>query len=458
MYLSLCLIAKDENSYLQEWLDYHILLGVEHFWIYDNESAVPLAKAIKDYIEQGWATVNTIRGSAMQMHAYDHCLQSYGGLSKWIGFIDTDEFLVVHSKETIPAFLTKYEKYGGVAINSLFFGHGGNRKRPAGGQIAGYRMRAPEGFSYSRLVKSIVQPSTVLFPASPHSFFFKENSFCVNEDNNRVDAQEFPCHVEKIQVNHYFTRSVEEWNQKLSRGRGDSVVPYKDERGTWLQNYASVKDTAILDRLKTMLPDAPKNGKTREKKTKGSSRYLQDLLHQEAMKLHPPTNTAYPGSEVTPRPEAVNYYNEMELGLKLSEIEDHQAARVFWLAQIEKYPFDLNRYLNFANACLLSGDFSSAWNALAQAWRIAPKSLYVLLNMADYSYAMGDYAQVEKTSLLCRSLGDLRPENVAMLAIAQSRMGKQKEARITAGPVLDQLSQGEVKNPIFTELFDLFHK
>ena len=76
MYLSLCLIAKDENTYLKEWLDYHILLGVEHFWIYDNDSTIPLAKSIQAYIEKGWVTVNTIHGKGMQLYAYDHCLQN----------------------------------------------------------------------------------------------------------------------------------------------------------------------------------------------------------------------------------------------------------------------------------------------------------------------------------------------------------------------------------------------
>ena len=31
-------IMKDEGSYIKEWLDYHLLAGVNHFFIYDNES------------------------------------------------------------------------------------------------------------------------------------------------------------------------------------------------------------------------------------------------------------------------------------------------------------------------------------------------------------------------------------------------------------------------------------
>ena len=35
-FLSLCCIIKDEK-YLEEFIIYHHIVGVEHFYIYDNE-------------------------------------------------------------------------------------------------------------------------------------------------------------------------------------------------------------------------------------------------------------------------------------------------------------------------------------------------------------------------------------------------------------------------------------
>ena len=34
--IAICLICKDENQYLEEWLNYHRSLGFNHFFIYDN--------------------------------------------------------------------------------------------------------------------------------------------------------------------------------------------------------------------------------------------------------------------------------------------------------------------------------------------------------------------------------------------------------------------------------------
>lgn len=37
-YLAICAIAKDEGSYFSEWIEWHLKMGVEKFYIYDNGS------------------------------------------------------------------------------------------------------------------------------------------------------------------------------------------------------------------------------------------------------------------------------------------------------------------------------------------------------------------------------------------------------------------------------------
>ena len=40
-YLGLCAIIKDEDLFLDEWIAYHMHLGVTAFYLYDNASRVP---------------------------------------------------------------------------------------------------------------------------------------------------------------------------------------------------------------------------------------------------------------------------------------------------------------------------------------------------------------------------------------------------------------------------------
>ena len=34
---ALCAIARHEEDYLAEWIDYHLALGFDHIFIYDND-------------------------------------------------------------------------------------------------------------------------------------------------------------------------------------------------------------------------------------------------------------------------------------------------------------------------------------------------------------------------------------------------------------------------------------
>ena len=231
-YLSLCIICKDENEYLAEWLDYHILAGVERFYIYDNESRISLRETLDSYVEKGWAVVVDIAGKGVQLHAYDHCLQTFGPQTRWLGFIDTDEFLVPKTTPDLKELLKTFEDHAGLAVSSLFFGSNGHTQRPTAGQIASYTRRTHATFQGNVLIKSIVQPQFVLQPTSPHDFAFVENAVCVNEDRQVVDGMKSPNHSQHIHLNHYFCRSESEIALKMARGRGDTGTSWRRPGGT----------------------------------------------------------------------------------------------------------------------------------------------------------------------------------------------------------------------------------
>ncbi|GAP22513.1 glycosyltransferase family 92 protein [Leptolinea tardivitalis] len=440
MYLSLCLIAKDENTYLKEWLDYHILFGVEHFWIYDNDSTVPLAESISDYIQKGWVTCNTIHGKGRQLFAYDHCLQTYGHYSRWIGFIDTDEFILPKTGKDIPEFLRDFEQYGGLALSSLFFGPGGNQNRPRCGQVAGYLMRTPEELSKNRSVKAIIQPEKVMFPVSPHSFMFREGYYCVNEQGSRVDTQYFPCSVQKIQLNHYYTRSAQEWKDKLSRGRGDMGDAYSNQRWIDISKNSTVRDEAapwaIIHHLK--LP--PARARNFAALTDPTSTQFLGLMSTAAESVLPPPCNAAPVEEITDRKEMVDLIKDLLDGMDYMGSGRFLEARQLYSRLIRQFPHDLNFYGNFASACIEMKDFPAAWEALAQGWRMSPRNWTLLFCMVDYFYAIGDYAQAEKCSYLIQSYGNLEPLGVAALALSQWKQGKKEQAMETARLLLPQLT------------------
>lgn len=95
--LAFVLIAKNEATYIKEWLDFHIKQGVSKFIIYDNESTDNFREVLRPYIEAGTVIYSFIKGKIRQIDAYNMALNDYAGKFRYMGFIDGDEFVFVRN-------------------------------------------------------------------------------------------------------------------------------------------------------------------------------------------------------------------------------------------------------------------------------------------------------------------------------------------------------------------------
>ena len=425
-YLSLCLICKDENDYLFEWLDYHILMGVDFFYIYDNGSQISLRETLIVYIERGWVTVVDIQGEAMQLFAYDHCLQTFGAKTFWLGFIDTDEFLIPKTTLDLKELLKDYETYGGLAVSSLFFGSNGHQEHPEEGQIASYTRRTHETFKENELVKSIVQPSRVLMPSSPHDFAYKENNWCVNESFLRVDNQRFPNRTAKIQLNHYYCRSYAEIILKLNRGNSGAVA-WQHKRFDDVNLRATYDDHCITQNLDVIFQKAGIDFR--------ESIYLSSKVGQlEKMAALASARYSVPLLEVTYLCDARSFRSEitdwmalkgpMELAKTQGNL--NQVCQLL-LQMIQIQPNNVHLYVDLAINYANITNMGAAWQALSHAWQLSPNNnIAVLSGMAFYFLKIDNFQMAENT---CRLLLDLAPHNITVMGllthslIGQGRFG-----------------------------------
>lgn len=51
--LSACTMVFNEGTFIEEWLSYHLLIGVDHFYIYDDGSTDHTHELLQPYIKQG---------------------------------------------------------------------------------------------------------------------------------------------------------------------------------------------------------------------------------------------------------------------------------------------------------------------------------------------------------------------------------------------------------------------
>ena len=118
-YLAVCAIAKNEGAYFKEWIEWHLKLGVDKFYIYDNESTDNTKQVLQPYIESGIVEYQYFPGRRRQLAAYDDCFERHRFETRWIAVIDIDEFIVPKTDDSIPQFLHHVEGCAAVEINWL---------------------------------------------------------------------------------------------------------------------------------------------------------------------------------------------------------------------------------------------------------------------------------------------------------------------------------------------------
>lgn len=51
--LSLCTMIHNEGQFIEEWIAHHLLMRVDHFYIYDDQSTDNTKQVLQPYIKQG---------------------------------------------------------------------------------------------------------------------------------------------------------------------------------------------------------------------------------------------------------------------------------------------------------------------------------------------------------------------------------------------------------------------
>lgn len=110
-YLSLCTIFKNEAKYLKEWIEYHLIVGYEHFYVYNNFSEDNYKEVLAPYIEKGLVTLIDWPIKSGQMQAYNDCIEKFKHENYWICFQDADEFAVPVKYNDVKEYLNKFEKF-----------------------------------------------------------------------------------------------------------------------------------------------------------------------------------------------------------------------------------------------------------------------------------------------------------------------------------------------------------
>jgi hypothetical protein len=243
VYLSACMVYRNSASYLREWIEFHRLVGFERFYLYDNGSSDDHRDVLAPYLDQEIVVLHDWPGVRRQHAAIDHCLATYRDESRWIAFIDDDEFVFSQIGRPVPAVLREFEPYSGLGVNLFLFGTGGHVTRPPGLVIESYLYRQANALQF---IKSIVDPRRTERCYGAHHFVFREG-YAVDGDGEPIEGAMTRRRMPRpLRINHYYTKSEQELREKWAAVRADTGELRPPPDLSKLENLNRRRDERIL--------------------------------------------------------------------------------------------------------------------------------------------------------------------------------------------------------------------
>jgi Glycosyltransferase family 92 len=253
-FLTAMIRVKDEARFLPEWLAHHVNLGVEHVYVYDNNSSDDIEKVIAPFVRRGlatyipWPTVPASPSSNVDF------LARFGHLSEWVAFFDADEFLV---EATPGALLDTLRSSGGspaIAVNWRYYGSSGHETIPSG-LITEAFDRADDGLRDH--VKVITRPALVRAYRNSHNYYYQLGRLARTPAGRRVFGSFVtPDPDPALVLNHYIYRSRADYERKSSHGFVDARGAADQARASALAESEFARHNDVPAPLRASVLDA----------------------------------------------------------------------------------------------------------------------------------------------------------------------------------------------------------
>lgn len=222
-YLSAISFVRDEAHYLDEWINFHLMVGCDHLYFYDNDSSDETREILKTYARKGVVTYRHWKGQ--QKQAYYHAINKYGNDSRWMMFVDIDEFVFPGKEDSLKTVLRGLEQYPCVVLPWHMFGDDGHTEQPEGLVIENYcsRARIPSSKISDNMRNKLTHTKCIVDPfgiktVGVHMFTPRSEDEPVTSNGASWNKETWvPSDEDEIVLNHYYTRSQEEFRGKLKK-------------------------------------------------------------------------------------------------------------------------------------------------------------------------------------------------------------------------------------------------
>lgn len=255
----LAVVSMFHNTapWIKEWVIYHHMTGVEHFWLYNHSSTDNWEEELKPYIEEGIVEVfdwPASRGDWVpdQIRAFCDGIYRAIGVATWVALIDQDEFILPIQGRSIVGCLKKhFSDQNAIYVNWRNFGT--NHVNLSEGESMLSRLVSCSEKLHPRncVGKTIVRPEaadpTKMW--SPHFCPLKEGFEYVNGEGGKtlvLDGTDLKTdgknHEGFIRINHYALRDEKYFhNYRLPRDSNPGLMHEHYEAFNLHKDYQILK-------------------------------------------------------------------------------------------------------------------------------------------------------------------------------------------------------------------------
>lgn len=251
MRTALVAIAKNEGPYIREWTLYHkMACGFDEVIVYDNDSTDDTRKELERMSSEGlcsWRDWPRARHDPPQQTAYADAL-AHMASAEWMCLLDIDEFLVLHSHETIGEFVSMFpDDTGSISFNwAVFYSLEKSRGTAPVTKRVGLCYGDPHVKTIAR-VEASKGCGIHTFDLKPgfRSMHCSGREYKLEPSDLPLDAKVCTVKSNQIlsweagQVNHYMMKSEEEVLEKDERGRATSKGYAKKNIMEWYKRIAA---------------------------------------------------------------------------------------------------------------------------------------------------------------------------------------------------------------------------
>ena len=236
MKVALVCVAKWEDYYLDEWLEYNHKLGFDKIIMYQNDWRTDIEKP---YLEKGICD-----GRSVQVPLYNQVLKDNTEYD-WIAFIDCDEFIVLKKHNNIKEFIEEYgSKHPVLALNWFMFGSWGIRNRKSNSLLKMFTNRNKQVNEHIKVIVNTRTNQRMMLPHNCH----KESM----DTNGKLFVGPFNPNgpTDVAYICHFHSKTKEDWELRCKRGRVDCDLQH--DLNQWdkeVNNNIDIVDLSALSFL-----------------------------------------------------------------------------------------------------------------------------------------------------------------------------------------------------------------